>query len=363
LIKKRHKCGALEFCQRNYPILPTKTFCEQKNILRMKESRPTEKKKTNGRNHCVTGWESTMRRQHSFATVLIGKSVLIKEGIARILRAANFRTAASVSCTDDFPPGALQPHQLLFLIVHTGDDFDVVLEQIELLRDNHPSGRIAIVADHYRRDELVSAFRAGAHGYFVDVMTCDVFIKSIELVMMGETIFPPAFLSFVLDPESDHIGKAMPRNENEQAILVRTEDPIAPQLSPREKSILHCLIEGDSNKCIARKIDIAEATVKVHVKAILRKIRVQNRTQAAIWGMNNGSLARPAKSCALPSTGDTGRRFAKPIEMTSEIKQIEASNPLEVINPHANHVGVPRIDRLISKSINRRTNGTTRLGK
>ena len=41
---------------------------------------------------------------------------------------------------------------------------------------------------------------------------------------------------------------------------------------------------------IARKIDIAEATVKVHIKAILRKIRVQNRTQAAVWAMNNGRL-------------------------------------------------------------------------
>ncbi|TIV05318.1 MAG: hypothetical protein E5W02_28205, partial [Mesorhizobium sp.] len=61
-------------------------------------------------------------------------------------------------------------------------------------------------------------------------------------------------------------------------------------LSNREKSILSCLIEGESNKTIARKIDIAEATVKVHVKAILRKIRVRNRTQAAVWAMNHGVL-------------------------------------------------------------------------
>ena len=112
-----------------------------------------------------------------------------------------------MSCAEDFSPAHFNRNQLLFLIVHTGDDFDVVPEQIELLRDNHPNARIAIVADHYRLDELVSAFRAGANGYFVDVKTCDVFIKSIELVMMGETIFPPAFLSFALDPEGDHIGK------------------------------------------------------------------------------------------------------------------------------------------------------------
>jgi two-component system nitrate/nitrite response regulator NarL len=304
-----------------------------------------------------------MRRQQSFATVLIGKSVLIREGIARILRAANFRTSASVSCADDFPPCTLQPHQLLFLIVHTGDDFDVVLEQIELLRDNHPSARTAIVADHYRLDELVSAFRAGANGYFVDVMTCDVFIRSLELVMMGETIFPPAFLSFVLDPQDPHgdrLGETVSRDKNEEAILVATEDTIAPQLSPREKSILRCLIEGDSNKCIARKIDIAEATVKVHVKAILRKIRVQNRTQAAIWGMNNVSLARTANNESPLLTSELNKRLLNPVGKILEIKQVDATVPLGVIDHEAIRLEAPRTDRLIRKL---KTEGSIRFRK
>ena len=303
-----------------------------------------------------------MRRQQSFATVLIGKSVLIREGIARILRAANCRTFASVSCADDLPPGKLQLQQLLFLIVHTGDDFDVTLEQIELLRDKHPTGRFAIVADHYRLADLASAFRAGANGYFVNAMTCDLFIKSIELVAMGETIFPPEFLSFALDPESNRVDKAKLRVENAQAILF-TKDPMEPHLSPREKSILQCLIEGYSNKCIARKIDIAEATVKVHVKAILRKIRVQNRTQAAIWGMNNGSLASPGNVCALPSTVDPSAELAKSLKAISEITEMGASDPLRMITPPANHAGVPGIDGLIRKGINRRINGAARLEK
>jgi DNA-binding NarL/FixJ family response regulator len=232
-----------------------------------------------------------MRWRQSFATILVGKSILLREGLAGILHSADFRILASVSCADDLLASELQQQQQLFIVVHTGDDFAAAVEQVELFREQHPGGRIAIVADHHRLDELVSAFRAGANGYFVDVMTCDAFIKSMELLMMGETIFPPA-LSFVLDPEGDHPGE--PGDENNQAILVTTEDALTPQLSPREKSILRCLIEGDSNKCIARKIDIAEATVKVHVKAILRKIRVQNRTQAAIWAVNNGSLTRTA---------------------------------------------------------------------
>src|SRR5467141_3815961 len=169
---------------------------------------------------CVKAGRVTMRRRQSFAIVLVGKSILLREGLASILRSANFRILASVSCADDLLPSRLQLHQPLFLVVHTGDDFDAALEQIELFRDQHPGGRIAVVADHYRLSELVSAFRAGANGYFADVMTCEVFIKSIELVMMGETVFPPAFLSFVLGPKGDHLGEAVPRDENNQAILI-----------------------------------------------------------------------------------------------------------------------------------------------
>src|ERR1700754_687539 len=135
-----------------------------------------------------------MGKQRFLPIVLVGKSILLREGLARILRAAHFRIVASASSADDLPPSRLAPHPPLFLIVHTGDDFDGAVEQIELFRNRHPGGRLAIVADHYRLNELTAAFRAGANGYFVSVITCDRFIKSVELVMMGETILPPAFL-------------------------------------------------------------------------------------------------------------------------------------------------------------------------
>jgi DNA-binding NarL/FixJ family response regulator len=302
-----------------------------------------------------------MPRQQAFATILVGKSILLREGLARILRSANFRIVASISCANDLLPSKPQLHQPLFLIAHTGDSFEAAIEQIAIIRDRHPTARIAIVADRYRLGEVVSALRAGANGYFVDVMTCDVFIKSIELVMMGETIYPPAFLSFVLDPEINQPEDAVPREEQEQMILIATEDTIEPpQLSPREKSILRCLVEGDSNKCIARKIDIAEATVKVHVKAILRKIRVQNRTQAAIWGMRNGSLA-PANNNSSLSAADKNKLLSKPVAMISEIKQIEGPAPSGVIIHEANNVELSRIEHVIGKGIDRKING--RLGK
>lgn len=235
-----------------------------------------------------------MLDKQSFATILVGKSILLREGLARILRSTSFRILASVSSADDALVSKLGQNPSLFIVIQTGGDSDTTLEHIERIRDQHLGGRIAIVANHFRLEKMVSAFRAGATGYFVDV-TGAAFIKSLELVMMGETIFPLGFLSFVL-------CEAEPCGGNNKAIRFTLEDALAPQLSSREESVLRCLINGDSNKCIARKMEIAEATVKVHVKAILRKIRVQNRTQAAIWGANHEPLNSGKQQLAASAT-------------------------------------------------------------
>jgi len=101
---------------------------------------------------------------------------------------------------------------------------------------------------------------------------------------------------------------------------------IAPQHSPREQSIHPCLIECEANKCI--KIDIAEATVTVHVKAILRKIRVQ-RPDPDGEGDKRWDPGKTAKQMRAASAVDT----------ISEMKQIGASDPLKAITPQADQIG------------------------
>ncbi|MBR1172810.1 response regulator transcription factor [Bradyrhizobium sp. KB893862 SZCCT0404] len=297
-----------------------------------------------------------MRRYQSYEVALIGKSVLIREGIARILHEANFRMPISVSSPEDLP-SSLQAQQLMFLIVHTGDDFALAVSEIGYVKDRYPNAPVAIVSDNYRPVELASAFRAGASGYFVNVNSCDAFIKSVELVTMGETVFPPAFLSFALDGNREH--ETMERTHHEHAPLVPQENVTSPQLSPRENAILACLIEGDSNKCIARKIDIAEATVKVHVKAILRKIRVQNRTQAAIWGMNHGSQARAANDHA-PAAGEAG---APIVRRHGAIPEPEHLDETAHLVRQSSHVAVPPVDGLLRKGTAQRTGAAVRLYK
>jgi two-component system nitrate/nitrite response regulator NarL len=71
-----------------------------------------------------------------------------------------------------------------------------------------------------------------------------------------------------------------------------------PGLSEREAQILNGLVQGHANKVIARSCDITEATVKVHMKSILRKIQVANRTQAAVWALEHGHSADQIKDAS-----------------------------------------------------------------
>jgi DNA-binding NarL/FixJ family response regulator len=323
------------------------------------------------------------RRQKSLLTIILGNNSLLREGLATILRSANFRVLASVSNADDLVSCKIRSRRALFVVAHTDTDFETVIEQIKHLRNKHPCARIVIIADRYRLAELVTAFRAGANGYFVEILSSDVFIRSLELVTLGQR--PPAFLSFVLGSESAQLGQQV-RQSQENGLIPRAptndlstsaprddlstraptndliptnEDGLAPQLSGREQTILRCLVEGDSNKAIARKLDIAEATVKVHVKAILRKIQVQNRTQAAVWGMNRETLTRRANGSSPLSTSDLSNPLAV-TRILSDIAQMGTSAPLVPIDQERDHGEVPQVDQLIRTNSNRRIKNTGR---
>jgi two-component system, NarL family, nitrate/nitrite response regulator NarL len=237
-------------------------------------------------------------RSRPFATVLAGPSVLLREGIARILNVADFRVIASVARVQDVLPTSLSRHQSVLLIIASDDNSDAEVAQIGLFKEQCPSGRVAVLSDHCRPGDMVSAFQAGANAYFVKLVNCNAFMKALELVMLGETILPPELLSFIGNREDvqEYPPVSSGREEGGEAVLSNGTDEM-PRLSAREQSILRCIVEGDSNKAIARKISIAEATVKVHVKAILRKIRLHNRTQAAIWAMNNSSFIWSTDVC------------------------------------------------------------------
>jgi DNA-binding NarL/FixJ family response regulator len=223
----------------------------------------------------------------AFVTVLVEPNALFREGLSRILRAARFRIVSYAALIDHSPLDMLADHENVLLIIGSGHDADAAAKQIALFKERHNTGRVAVVADCYRPSDVLSAFRAGANAYFVQATSGDAFVKALSLVMLGQTFVPAEALPLFLDHEDKAI-KPFRMEETGAATII--ERAGAPHLSTQEKRILHYLIGGDSNKIIARKIDIAEATVKVHITAILRKIQVHNRTQAAIWAMHNGII-------------------------------------------------------------------------
>jgi len=244
--------------------------------------------------------------------ILVARPGTAQPELAHVAVATDCRTVALSTHGGDPAQSRGVEDQPVLLIVDAGDDPEGAIAQTKLFKAGCPSARVAILADEYHRSDLVSAYQAGANGCFVKVMSCGGFMKALEMIMRGETVLPPELLPFIADPEhrnghatepQHHNGHATePEHHNGHATTrangaMAPPDPSAPievngvpRLSAREKCILRCVVDGDSNKAIARKIDIAEATVKVHVKAILRKIRLNNRTQAAIWAMNHSSL-------------------------------------------------------------------------
>ncbi|WP_165820052.1 response regulator transcription factor [Microvirga sp. KLBC 81] len=132
---------------------------------------------------------------------------------------------------------------------------------------------------------------AGADGFCLSTTGRDVLIKSLELAMLGEAVLPAALVSSLLD---DLPVRSEPGFLDAKSSVQTSPDLRVHNLSNREVEILKCLMQGASNKIIARQFDVVEATVKVHIKAILRKIGAANRTQAAMWAttrLSTGSSA------------------------------------------------------------------------
>ncbi len=177
------------------------------------------------------------------------------------------------------------------------------------LRGHYPKAKIIIIAD---KTIAPSIWREAFHrsdAILSRDVSSKVLQRSIELVMLEQKFFFAQLLEVLspnyttaLSPASPLLAERwyVPNALVEAAPTPRAAVQLAPastegpasadidmSLSDRERQILKCLIRGHSNKVIARELNIAEATVKVHVKGLLRKLRATNRTQAAIWALNN----------------------------------------------------------------------------
>jgi two-component system, NarL family, nitrate/nitrite response regulator NarL len=213
-------------------------------------------------------------------TVLMCGNSLTRAGIKHILS----ETCFQIHDDADHHESSLSPYpdaEVVLVVLEATRSPSEMARLIPELKAQREAARVVVLAENPNCDEIVLAYQAGAAGVLHTAAAPEVLIKSLELIALGERVFPAeAILSAAND-----MAQAL-RQEHQPEMTgatIHAHSLGERNLSGREQEILRWLMEGAPNKIIARKLGVAEATVKVHIKAILRKIRAQNRTQAAMW--------------------------------------------------------------------------------
>lgn len=211
-----------------------------------------------------------MDTQSKDVITIVSKSGLFRNGLKSLLSNTAFSIVDEIQSIEQIEPGG---HGIV--LIDAGASPARLIEDIRYLTRTVPHRPVVVLADILVWSCLVSTIGAGASGYLLKDISTEALVGSLDLVRMGEKVFPTTMSSLLLRGV-----RPAPR--------VSEADGSVPHLSQRENEILRHLVDGDSNKVIARRLDVTEATVKVHMKSLMRKLKCANRTQAAVWALNHG---------------------------------------------------------------------------
>ena len=166
------------------------------------------------------------------------------------------------------------------------------VDAIPALRKAAPGTRILMLTVSENEADLVAALKAGADGYLLKTVESEHLCDAIVKVLGGESVVSPEMTTKLVAALRAHPPVAVGDPTARMDLPGQGRQVEAPsssvsnelsQLSTREREILMLIAKGDSNKGIARQLDIAETTVKIHVQHILRKLNLTSRVQAAVF--------------------------------------------------------------------------------
>ena len=240
--------------------------------------------------------------------MLVSGSRLFREGMKQLLADSPYRIEAEAAnaqeAVERLQTVARIVELVLVDIVAMRKD---VVEQICALRGAAPKARLVVLSDDVAILKLAQLPGAAIDGYLLKDTSPDALFQILNLTMLGEKVLPTSLVQMLIEGRLEQDGLAA--------------SVTSAGLSDREVEILRYLVDGASNKTIGNRLEIAESTVKVHMKTILRKIRMKNRTQAAIWAVEHGieansPLVADASSSQGPSQPSTPRSRSKPEDRT-----------------------------------------------
>ena len=204
--------------------------------------------------------------------MLVDDHPLLRRGLRQLFAdEADFEVVAEAGTGGEAVRAAQeQQPDLILLDLHMKEMSG--LDTLDALRAAGVEARIVILTVSDQRDEVVAAFRRGADGYLLKDMEPEELVERIKQAAAGETV--------VSEQLSGVLATALRAPEQNDDLIAR--------LTEREAAILRQIARGQSNKVIARHLDIAEGTVKVHVKNLLKKMNMRSRVEAAVWAVGHG---------------------------------------------------------------------------
>ena len=265
------------------------------------------------------------------ATIIIEPHLLVREALESLIKNYRYRVVCSVGSTADIDDSTTVDDGPK-LVILGADSTDHAIDEAVSVRRLWSNSKIVLLFEHASAADFQKLLTSEVDGCVPLFASPETLIKTLDLITIEDArvvittnarspAVRPSPTGKVRQPQidADETPPGGTERETRSVNVISipatrpainggamqsdgyrhdtnfTSLPSGPRLSEREAQILNGLVQGHANKIIARSCDITEATVKVHMKSILRKIQVANRTQAAVWALEHGHSVVPIK--------------------------------------------------------------------
>ncbi len=207
--------------------------------------------------------------------LLADDHVLVRKGIAALLSARNIEVVGEASNGAE----AIEKTRLLkpdLVIMDVQMPVCNGIEAVRAIKSEMPDTKVVMLTVSEDDNDLFEAMRGGANGYVLKNLKADEFFGLLSALEKGETAITPALASRVINEFV------------RQPKLATSPDSAANELTSRETEVMSLIATGESNKGIAARLHVTENTVKFHLRNVMEKLHLKNRTQLAAYAINKG---------------------------------------------------------------------------
>jgi len=264
-------------------------------------------------------------------TIIIEPRLLVREALKSLMGNHSYQVVCAVGSIMDIASSSIIADGPK-LVILGAQSTDNALSEAVSARKLWPDSKIILLCEHVSSAEFQKLLTSQIDGCVPLFASPDTLIGTLDMILIGGSrvmVVGDADHPMIQPAPPDKSHRSEIKMEKLQSDDAKQEDVSVsigtiqhtqppetlrnhPGLADREVQILDALVQGQSNRMIGRTCDLTEATVKAHMKSILRKIRVENRTQAALWAMQNrypgGKNRDRVLEAALTMNGADGRQ-------------------------------------------------------